>query len=205
MFALYRFLQDSQNSAVALVNMCDVEGVKSRSHGITSALIREQSQCMGIPIIQQGVGEKGYEYHFKKVIANLVETQGVTAGVFGDIYLQQHRDWIERVCSEVGVTPIFPLWGMETHQLLHDFIEADFKTVTVSIRSDLLADSWLGRTIDKAFLVEISQLDGVDPCAENGEYHSFVYNGPLFKSEVKYSLGDIYSEGNHNFIQVISQ
>jgi diphthine-ammonia ligase len=201
MLALYRILQDKKHEVSHLINMCDVDDKHSRSHGMRKHLIAQQAMSMGVEIIQPVSDFKSYEILFKASIRHLKE-QGITGGVFGDIYLQVHRDWIERVCSEMGIQPFFPLWENNTSDLLQEFIHAGFKTIVVSVNAQHLPQSWLGRDIDTKFVADILKLDGIDPCAENGEYHSFVYDGPIFQSPVAFSKGQEYFKDNHWFLDL---
>lgn len=202
MLALYRVLQDKQHEVSYLINMCDADGLHSRSHGMSKILVAQQAAALGIALVQPESDLKSYEIHFKAAIADL-KKQGVTGGVFGDIYLQAHRDWIERVCAEMEIQPFFPLWENSTIDLMHEFIQAEFKTIVVSVNAQSLPQSWLGRVIDTQFMTDILQLEGVDPCAENGEYHSFVYDGPLFSKPVSFSNGEPYFKDNHWFLNLV--
>jgi diphthine-ammonia ligase len=201
MLALYRILQDKQHVVSHLVNMCDIDGEYSRSHGLKKHIIARQASGIGIEIVQQETDIKNYETNFKTVIERLKKA-GVTGGIFGDIYLQPHRDWIERVCSEAGLLPFFPLWHESTAELIHEFINSGFKAFTVSINNAFLPQSWLDRQIDDEFITDILALEGIDPCAENGEYHSFVYDGPLFKKPVPIEKGNEYFKDNHWFLEL---
>jgi uncharacterized protein (TIGR00290 family) len=201
MLALHRYLNKSSNEMSFLVNMCDADGEHSRSHGLKKTLIKAQSESMGVPLIQRDTDFIGYEARLKSVISELKD-KGVSAGVFGDIYLKEHRIWIERVCSEMEIVPVFPLWENDTSLLLKEFIEEGFKAVTVSVRSDKLSKEWLGRDLDKQFFNDIVKLENIDPCAENGEYHTFVYDGPIFKSQVIFSKGGSALRDDHYFLEL---
>ena len=201
MLALYRFLQGKNNNIEFLVNMCDEAGVVSRSHGLNKRLIRNQAECIGISLVQKPTSGIAYEKNFKKVIAEL-KNKGISTGIFGDIYLKEHRVWIERVCNEMEIEPLFPLWGGNTTEILTEFIHTGFKALTVSVRTDKLSAEWVGRTLDQEFLTEISLLENIDPCAENGEYHTFVYDGPLFSESVKLERGDVTVRDNHYFLEL---
>lgn len=199
--ALHRIIQEGKIEVETLVNMCSPDGKHSGSHGIKSDIIKQQAKCLNLEIIQQAVDEKGYEYNFKKVISKLKD-KGITSGIFGDIYLQAHRDWIDRVCSEMDITPIYPLWQNPTYNLLEEFIEQGFKTIVVSVNANYLGNEWLNRELNHDFLDEIKLLPGIDACAENGEYHSFVFDGPIFKNPLKVSAGDIRFENNHWLLDI---
>lgn len=199
MLALYRTLQEKQHAVSHLVNMCDIDSEYSRSHGLKKHIIAQQATAMGIDIVQHKTDMKNYEANFKIVIEHL-KSLGITGGVFGDIYLQPHRDWIERVCSETGIQPIFPLWNCNTVDLINEFIHSSFKALTVSVNEKHLPKTWLGRELDYNFVNDIVKLEGIDPCAENGEYHSFVYDGPVFKHAVSFTKEKEYYRDNHWFL-----
>lgn len=201
MYALYKFLSDAENQVECLVNFCEAGNLKSRSHGLDAVLIKAQAEAMNIPLLQEPLSGGSYESHFKMVVAQLKQ-QGVTAGVFGDIYLNEHRDWIERVCQESGIEAIFPLWGLSTQSLLHDFIEDGFKTLIVSVKDDERFRPLLGKIFDHSLFRYLAEMKGVDPCGENGEFHSFVVDGPLFDHPVKYLTEDTYHSGNHYFLTI---
>ncbi|MFW5851715.1 MAG: diphthine--ammonia ligase [Bacteroidota bacterium] len=199
MLALYRFLQNNEHEVAFLVNMCDSDGEHSRSHGIKKHFIAEQAAQLNIPIIQELTDFKGYEVCFKSVI-NELKKEGITAGVFGDIYLMEHRTWIERVCAELEIQAFFPLWENDTKVLLKEFIDVGFKALTVAVNANKLDKTWIGRDLNKSFFNDITSMDNIDPCAENGEYHSFVYSGPIFSNPVKFSKGEVYQKNHHFFL-----
>lgn len=201
MLALYRIIQDKQHDVSHLVNMCDIDGVHSGSHGLKKNIIARQAEAIGMTIIQQETGFKDYEINFKKIIANL-KREGVDGGIFGDIYLQEHRDWIVRVCSETGIQPAFPLWNNDTRDLINEFIDSGFKALVVSVNSNFLPQLWLGRNINTDFISDIIKLEQIDPCAEKGEYHSFVYDGPIFRNPVPFTTGMEYLKDNHWFLEL---
>jgi len=200
MLAMHRFLKNQNNSVSHLVNMCENDNEYSRSHGIKKDFIKLQADSLGIKIIQEKIGES-YEANFKKVISKL-KSEGVTAGVFGDIYLEEHKVWIDGVCSDMEIEAVFPLWGNDTRKLLNEFISEEFKTMVVAIDNTKLSAEWLGRIIDHDFYKDIIKLGHIDACAEKGEYHSFVYDGPIFKSPISFATGKTYIKSRNTFIEL---
>jgi uncharacterized protein (TIGR00290 family) len=145
-----------------------------------------------------------YERTFKKA-ATAQKRQGAEAVVFGDIYLDEHRDWVERVCGEIGLMPVLPLWGKEPEALLKEFIDAGFQAVVVSAKADIFSEEWLGRTIDHGFLGDFKQLvkgRDIDVCGEKGEYHTVVVDGPLFKQRLEITRGDRVQRDGYWFLDV---
>ncbi len=199
MLALHRIQQQKEHQVTGLLNMCDVDGEHSRSHGIHKSLIKEQAKALQIPILQPMSTFNTYEEKFKESIEDM-KHYGVEAGVFGDIYLQPHRDWIERVCTEMKIQALFPIWGENTNDLLQEFIQLGFKSKLVAVNAEKLDQSWLGKIVTPQFLEDIGQLEGIDACAENGEYHSFVFNGPNFTDALKLISGEAYKSGKHWFL-----
>ena len=166
-----------------LVNMVTQDGLQSMTHRIHSHVLRMQSACLGVPIIQKRTTWNEYENDFKEVVKEL-KLEGVEAGVFGDIDIQEHRDWVERVCEESGVKAIEPLWGKERRRVLEDFINAGFKAIVVCGRANLLEKGILGLYIDEHFVEYLARFN-IDICGENGEYHTFVVDGPIFKKSIE--------------------
>ena len=201
MYALHLFLKNKRNSVACLLNMCSADGERSGSHRLSRRLIQLQAEAMHIPVAQQPVEEGDYERSFKKAILELKE-QGIDSGVFGDIYLQEHRDWIERVCRETGIIPFFPLWKKDTGELIRGFITEGFKAITVAVQKGKLAETFLGKQFDNALLSTIMDIRGVDPCGENGEYHTFVFDGPLFRHAVPFSEKGRYEDDKHWFLEI---
>lgn len=201
MYALHCFLKNDANQAAYLLNMCDAVERKSRSHGLNSELLAAQAHALNIGLVQEPIANNNYEQSFKKAIADL-KVQGVTAGVFGDIYLESHRQWIERVCAEMEICPIFPLWGMNTEKLITDFVADGFATLVVSVRKEKLPKEFLGRVIDNLFLSDLRSIGDVDLCGENGEYHTFVFDGPIFDHRVSFKKDKITEDDKHWFLEL---
>ncbi len=181
--------------------MTSEDGKRSRSHGVISEIIKLQAEAMGISILQRKTRWESYEEEFKETIFDL-KRKGIQAGVFGDIDLEEHRDWIERVCKKMEIQPILPLWGMERKGLLLEFIEKGFQAIVVAIDSDFLDPTWLGRKIDEKFLSNLEQVKGIDLCGEHGEYHTFVYDGPIFKRPVRFIIGKQSFNGKYGFLEL---
>ena len=168
-----------------LLNFVSEDGQRSRSHGTKASVLALQAEAIGIPLIQVKTSWEGYEENFRKVVRQL-KNKGIEGGVFGDMDLEEHREWVERVCSEVGIKAFLPLWGIKADELIDEFLKLQFKATIVATR---LEETFLGKVLNKALVKEISRL-GSHPCGENGEYHTFVTEGPLFRKALKVTRGE---------------
>jgi uncharacterized protein (TIGR00290 family) len=168
-----------------LLNFISEDGERSRSHGIKASVLALQAEAIGIPLIQVKTSWENYEENFKKVVREL-RNKGIEGGVFGDIDIADHREWVERVCSEVGIKALSPLWGIKPEKLIEELLKLKFKAIVVATR---LEEAFLGKVLDKALVRQISKL-GSHPCGENGEYHTFVTEGPIFRKTLKVTRGE---------------
>ncbi|MBE0515854.1 MAG: diphthine--ammonia ligase [Methanophagales archaeon] len=177
-----------------LLNFISEDGTRSRAHGLSSDLIALQAEAIGIPIIQVKSSWEGYEAKFKEAVAALKEKE-VKGGVFGDIDLQEHKDWVDRVCSEVDVESIEPLWGNDPEEVLKEFVNAGFKALVIKVKADFFDEEWLGRELDAHFIKDLPE--GIHPGGEHGEYHTFVLDGPIFQRRVEILQSDKkFKDGN---------
>ena len=184
-----------------LLNMLSEEGKFSRTHGIPAGMLKAQAQRIGIPLVQSPTSWEDYEKKFKKVVLRL-KKEGIGVGVFGDIDLEEHKSWVECICRDMGIKPVLPLWHDDRETLLRDFIRAGFRAIVVSIRADRLNERWLGREIDEDFIQEVKALKDIDLCGEKGEYHTFVFDGPIFTGRVPFSPGNKISRDNYCFLEI---
>lgn len=198
----YKAMQNKDIKITYLLNMVSSDGKHSRSHGVNSSLLQLQAEAIGIPIIQRKTTWDTYEEEFKKATLGF-KKEGITVGVFGDIDLQEHRDWVERVCKDVGIVPLLPLWKERRERLLKEFINLGFKAIIVATQAEFLGKEWLGRRIDKKLVKELKAIGNIDLCGEKGEFHTFVYDGPIFKKPVEFSFGKKTQKNGHWFLEVI--
>lgn len=172
-----------------LFTMFSTTGRCTRFHLLSRELLLAQSQAIGIPL-----------YH-KRALA-FFKREDVESGVFGNLYLNEHREWVEKVCAEAGIIPLLPLWGMEGKDLLRQFIEAGFEAVVTAVQADLLSAHWLGRRIDEEFINEIEK-EGMDTCGEEGEYHTFVVDGPIFKKRIAIKDTKVIKRKKISFLELL--
>jgi uncharacterized protein (TIGR00290 family) len=183
-YACYKALQAGYDVSQLLIMMSDPR--TSNFHLINSELLDAQSQAIGIPITKWTTTPETYEQDFKKALLQM-KANGVEGVVTGDVYdvALHEAGWLDRVCKEVGLTPVRPLWHRDTQQVLAEFISEGFKATLVRVKTDVLGMEWLGREINTEFFDDLLKLGTVDPCGENGEFHTFVTDGPLFKKRIE--------------------
>lgn len=179
-FACYKAIQEGHEVSNLLIMMSDPS--VSNFHMIRADMLDAQSQTIGIPIVKRITTLDTYEQEFKKALRKM-KAEGVEGIVTGDVFdvALHEAGWLDRICKEVGLTPMRPLWHRDTQQILEEFINEGFKATLVRIKTGLLGMDWLGREINKEFFDDLLKLGTVDPCGEHGEFHTFVTDGPLFK------------------------
>jgi len=168
-----------------LVNFINREYRRACFHGIKDDVLLAQADRAGIPMKQEEVSPdlSLYEEEFKAAIGKLKE-DGIDKMVFGDIYLDEHKDWVERVTGEMGIEAMEPLWGRPTEEILNEFITEGFKAIVVSAQAKLFDTSIIGRLIDHDFVLEMKEKK-VCPCGENGEFHTLLIDAPFFKKPLE--------------------
>ncbi len=169
--------------------VCMMHRGKSRAHGVDADCIKAQGDAIGMDVVVEEATWESYGDRLKRVFKEI----NADRVVFGDIYLQEHREWIENICDEMGIEPIFPLWGEDTLKLAKEFISDGFEAYIIAVRKGKLSKDFLGRKFDLDF-VEFALENGIDPCGEDGEFHTYVVDGPIFRKKVPIDLttGEIF-------------
>lgn len=188
-----------------LANMITEDGKRSRTHGVSARVLQMQSQAIGIPLVQRRTTWHSFEAKFKNMLRTFRQ-EGITGGVFGDIDLNEHREWVERVCQEVDITPHLPLWGESQGEILKDFINSGFKAIVVATKADMLGEEWLGREVDLDFINQLAELrktKDVTLCGEVGEYHTLVVDGPLFQKRMEIMETRKVFRDEHWFLEIL--
>jgi uncharacterized protein (TIGR00290 family) len=164
-----------------LLAMFDEGGERSRSHAIPRALMQAQADALGLELVTASASWAGYEKVFIAALTDL-RARGVSDVVFGDIDVTPHREWEEKVCAAAGVRPHLPLWQEDRQALAAEVLRLGYRALVVCTDDRWLDAGWCGRLYDRAFIDELPA--GVDACGENGEFHTFVVDGPAFRSPV---------------------
>lgn len=203
-FSCYKAIQDGYDVRY-LLNFISKDTGRGCFHGIAKDLVQAQADAVGIELVQKETTAdmKKYEEEFKEAVLSL-KNYGIKNMVFGDIYLLEHASWVDRVCDEIGITPISPLWNRPSESILKEFLDLGFNATIVSCKADLLGKDFIGRPLTKSMIREFKER-GIDPCGENGEYHTFVTDGPMFKNRIEIVDSEpILKEGfwKHYFLNI---
>lgn len=191
-FALGEILKDPSFDIKYLLTTIGSKNRRISMHGVREELLFQQVQSIGIPIQLLELSESQDIQEYETTLSSWMEkakSQGIEYSIFGDIFLEDLRKYREAQLEKVGFKAVFPLWKRDTLRLIQDFIDQGFQAVLTAVDKSKLSEDFVGQIIDHYFL---KQLPGnVDPCGENGEFHSFVYNAPYFKKPVLFSRGEI--------------
>jgi uncharacterized protein (TIGR00290 family) len=184
-FCLSKVLEEDEYEVVYLLTTLNAEFKRISMHGVQESLLDLQAASIGIPSLKVWLQEASYESYEKQMEDMLLQakSEGIHYVIFGDIFLEDLRTYRENNLQKVGMKALFPLWKRDTKELITEFIEQGFKTVTCCVNDAFLNEEWVGKEIDEAFLKNLP--GGVDPCGENGEYHTFCFEGPIFRKEIK--------------------
>ncbi len=189
--ALYHALKDDRYSIEKLVTNINANHRRISMHGVREALLELQAEAIGIPLQKNLLPEEpSMEQYEKKMeeTSRTLQQEQFTHAFFGDIFLEDLKTYREKQLAKVDITCVFPLWGKDTKELMYEFIDLGFKAIVVCTKAELLPYEFAGRIIDKSFLNDLPA--HVDICGENGEFHSFVFDGPIFKKPVPIRTGE---------------
>jgi uncharacterized protein (TIGR00290 family) len=190
-FALWKILNQKEYSVETLLTSVNQKFNRISMHGVRRALLEEQARLVGFPLDLVLIPEEPSMSDYDNLMAGKLTTlknSGIDYSIYGDIFLEDLKKYREQRLNEVGMKAVFPIWKMDTREVVTQFIDLGFKAVVVSANARLLDKSFAGRVIDYDFLHDLP--DEVDPCGENGEFHSFVFDGPIFNKPVDFKTGE---------------
>lgn len=195
--ALYELKVMHSYEIMALLTIVTEDYGRISMHGVRSILLEQQAESLGLPVekIYITMNSSNEEYE-AKMRSNLIhyQSRGVSSVVFGDIFLEDLRKYREENLSKIGMKGIFPIWRRDTIELAHTFINLGFRAIISCVDSNVLDKMFVGRVFDEQFLSELPS--AVDPCGENGEFHTFVYDGPIFQEMISHTIGEVVLRDN---------
>ncbi len=203
MLALHRLVRAGYPPA-ALVTAFDEKRGRSWFHGIPARVLSRLSEALGIPLVMAPCGEgEAYNRAFAQALRRL-SAQGVPACAFGDIDLAPHREWDEARCAEAGMEALLPLWGQEREALAGEFLSLGYTAILKAVKLRALPEEYLGRPLSLEVFRRLRQA-GADICGENGEYHTLVVDGPLFRFRVSPEISGTVREGDRAFLELAGE
>ena len=195
--AFHELKKSGNYQILALLTTLTEDYDRISMHGVKRILLEEQVDSLGIPLekvyIQKNSSNEEFESKMKDTLLRY-RNQGVQTVVFGDIFLEDLRKYREENLEKIGMKAIFPIWKQKTEVLARNFIDLGFKAIITCVDGNSLGKKFVGMEFNEKFLSQLPS--GVDPCGENGEFHSFVCNGPLFKKPIPYEKGIVVTREN---------
>jgi uncharacterized protein (TIGR00290 family) len=203
--SLHEILKADSYDVLELLTTVTADYDRISVHGVRHVLLEHQARSLGFPLevmlIPKGIADKGYEDALRRVLTKHLHG-GVLTVVFGDIFLEDVRKYREQLLSRMGMKGVFPLWKRNTRELAHNFVDLGFKAVITVVDSTSLRRDFVGREFDEQFMSDLPA--SVDPCGENGEFHTFVYDGPIFGRPVKFARGEtVLRENRFHYIDLM--
>ena len=189
--ALHRLLEEGRYEVVSLLTTCNGHFQRVSMHGVRVELVEQQARAIGLPLEKVLVSQRGsHDEYAEKMKARMLayKEQGVTRFAFGDIFLEDLKRWREDNLAQLGLLGVFPIWKVDSRELIREFIALGFGSILCCVSDAYLDESALGRKIDADFLHWLPA--GVDPCGEYGEFHSFAFAGPIFKQPLRIEVGE---------------
>jgi uncharacterized protein (TIGR00290 family) len=204
--ALYEIQKSNDYRVAALLTTVTRDYDRISMHGVRRMLLEKQAESLGVPLhrvlITKGATNQEYETNLIEAVSKYRD-QGIDSIVFGDLFLQDIRTYRDQFLARHNLRGIYPVWMRNTTEFIKQFIELGFKAVLTCVDSKVLDQSFAGRIIDHDFLAALPA--NVDPCGENGEFHTFVYDGPNFAQPVEFSVGETVSRDGFWFCDLMPQ
>ena len=190
-FALHDILRGHDYRVAALLTTVTRDYDRISIHGVRRELLERQAASLGLPLHQVSISKDASNEEYETRMGEALSVyyrQGINSIVFGDLFLEDIRAYREAFLARHNMKGLFPIWKRDTTCFIKEFIELGFKAVVTCVDSSVLDKSFAGRMIDEDFITSLPP--GVDPCGENGEFHSFVFDGPIFKEAIAFSTGE---------------
>ena len=204
-WALHTLRQNPEIELVGLFCTVNQEFSRVAMHGVRTELLQRQAQAAGLPLHIIYIPYPCSNEQYAQVMSEFVEqakSDGVTHFAFGDLFLEDVRRYREEHLQGTGITPVFPLWGANTVELSQTMVAVGLKSVLTCVNPKQLPKAFAGRTFDAALLRDLPQ--DVDPCGENGEFHSFAFAGPMFAQPIPFTIGETVERDGFVFTDLVS-
>ncbi len=204
-YALHQFARTNSYEIAALLTIVTAGYNRISMHGVRRALLQSQVGSLGYPLEEILIPQQCTDEKYEQLMGTALQKYsnlGISGVVFGDLFLEDVRNYREERLGIIGMKGIFPIWGMDTGELAQEFIDRGFRAIVVCVDTEVLDSHYVGREYDGQFLADLPT--GIDPCGENGEFHTFVYNGPNFSWSIKLKRGEkVLREGRFYYCDLV--
>ena len=197
--AYYRAIQSGM-APNRLLTMFQEDEEVSKSHALPLEVVQAQASRLDVPLMIRGAGWDDYEAKFIHAMDECRDA-GITHGIFGDIDLEGHLEWVQKTCSKSDIIPIHPLWQEPRRSILEELLAVGFEAVIVVVNTNMMPAKYVGRTFTRELMDELEEL-GIDSCGESGEFHTVVVDGPIFSSRIPVTFGDVRENEGYMFLTV---
>jgi uncharacterized protein (TIGR00290 family) len=202
--ALYEIINSRQYNILTLLTTVTEDYDRISMHGVRRVLLEQQAMSLNLPLeivyIPKDCTNEEYQNRMVQILEKY-QRQGTSSVVFGDIFLEDVRKYREENLAKMDMKGIFPLWKKDSHRLTRKFIDSGFKAIVTCVDAKVLDGSFAGRIIDDDFIKDLPE--NIDPNGENGEFHSFVFDGPIFKEKIPFSLGEVVQRDSLYFVDLL--
>jgi len=203
-WALHALRQQEDIEVVGLFCTFNKKYERGAMHAVRNELILRQADSVGLPLELIPIPDPCSDSEYKTIMADFigeVKTKGIEGIAFGDLFLEEVRNYRENSLAGTGITPLFPLWGIPTNELSKEMVSSGLRAIITCIDLKQLSAEFSGHVYDSTFLAQIP--DSIDPCGENGEFHSFAYDGPMFKDKVNICVGETVTRDGFIFTDIL--
>jgi uncharacterized protein (TIGR00290 family) len=198
--AIYRAIKQGM-ILKELVITYNTDEERSWFHGITESLINKISKEMNTPITLIKTTGEDYEKKFEEKLKQ-AKNSGIEVCIFGDIDIEDHLNWCKDRCEAAEIEAYFPLWQESRRKLVYEFIDLGFKTMITVVNNSQMSSNFAGQILTREVAEDIAK-SGADICGENGEYHTFVFDGPLYLNPIEFEIGDIIKIDNYSIVPIL--
>ncbi len=189
------YLKKNPGNSIHLLTTINSKFQRVSMHGLRKELLLKQINSLEFPYTIVDLPEKTTNEEYESIMKSIstqFKNMGFLYFAFGDIFLQDIREYREKNLSPLGIQCLFPLWGKNSKEIISEFVNSGFESLIIAVNTEFLPIEFLGRKLDKEFLKDLPE--NIDPCGENGEFHTFCFNGPIFNYKIPFSLGDILKQ-----------
>jgi uncharacterized protein (TIGR00290 family) len=184
-----------------LLTMFEEEGEISKSHALPLEVVKAQAERLGMPLLIKEASWSTYEVQFREAM-NECREEGITHGVFGDIDIEDHLEWVKTTCAKSDIVAIHPLWKIPRRAIVEELLDAGFEAWIIVVNTKMMPAKYVGKRFTRALIEEL-EAGGIDSCGESGEFHTVIVDGPIFTERIPVQIGEPIQRGDYIFAPVL--